>query len=282
MTTSQPTEQQYQAALHQTFDNAKHLMAASSDGKLWPRPQRGSRMEADDQETQPHQLSHFTQGLINSAIEHFHATAELIRRDDGLHIHSSPPFTLCRTAVETAANAYWLLSPKDQQTRLRRHATCVQQDTADYEQVTKIVNERSKQPHDPKVFDERRKWAADFKAKHDLKAVPGSLSTTGMIKDVDAAIAQDEGRHNDRHMEIYWRTASGFIHGRQWAALNVLVKDQVVPLGDSTATVKLTSTPSRVLWGTGAASEMIDRSLALYYEACGYDPSTGKPVDQAP
>jgi hypothetical protein len=95
-----------------------------------------------------------------------------------------------------------------------------------------------------------------------------------MITEVDVAIAAEDGRENDHHIETYWKTASGFGHGRQWATLNVLVRDEVRPLGNATATVRLSSTESRVLWGAAAAYEMINRSWHLYRLACGHTTST--------
>jgi hypothetical protein len=79
----------------------------------------------------------------------------------------------------------------------------------------------------------------------------------------------------DKHwMEIYRKTASGFSHGRQWVMFNVLVREEVIPIGNATDSVRVTSTPSRVLWGAGAAYEMINRVLPMYYLACGHDPDT--------
>lgn len=68
-------------------------------------------MAKADAPTHPLELSHAVQGLLNVAIEHLHALACLIRNVSVLH--STVPFTLTRSAVESAAVAYWMLSPTD-------------------------------------------------------------------------------------------------------------------------------------------------------------------------
>jgi hypothetical protein len=267
VTKPEPTDEQYQAALWQTCDLADHLLAGVSAGSLWPDVIEGSSMAADNAETEPFQLSHVVQTLLYVAIEHLHATAGLVRKA-GL-LHNAPPFTLCRTAVETAATAYWILSPNEQKLRLKNHLTYMRQDTFDYEQVSKLIADRFGQPM-PDIAN-RRSWADKIKTKHHITGLGNKLDLNRMIADVDTAIAVQDDRTNDHHIEIYWKTASGFIHGRQWALLNVLVREQVTPLGNATATVKLSSTNSRVLWGAAAAYELINRAWHLYYTACGHD-----------
>jgi len=110
VTQPQPTDQQYRDALYRTFDLADDLLNGTNAGTLWPDVTPASQMESDNTETEPFQMAHIIQTVLNAAIEHLHATAGLVRKAELLH--NSPPFTMCRAAVETAATAYWLLQPK--------------------------------------------------------------------------------------------------------------------------------------------------------------------------
>lgn len=259
-----PSDADYHDALMQTFDRADELMTAASDGRLWPKPQPGSDLAAEDAMTDPFQTSHLVQNLINAAIEHLHAVAALVRRAGILH--NAPPFTLNRAAVECGAAAYWMLEPDERTERLWRHNVAASQDTYDYETVSKIITVRTAAPM-PDIA-KRRATLKAVRSEHQLRGAT-ALQTGEMIKDVDRAIASRDGKRNDHHAETYWRVASGFGHGRQWPTLNVLVREEVHALGPTTATVKMANTESRVLWGSALAYELIDRSLALMYERSG-------------
>jgi len=99
----------------------------------------------------------------------------------------------------------------------------------------------------PSDFAKRRAWADKTKAKHHLTGLPNKMEVLRMLQEVDSSIAVRDQRPNDHHIEVFWRTASGFGHGRQWATLNLLVRDEVTPLRNATATVKISNTESRVL-----------------------------------
>lgn len=268
-----PTEDEYHEALFHTFDLGDQWIMATNQGTLWPDLLPGSQMDSDDAETVPFQLSHIIQNLLSAAIEHLHALAALVRKAGMLH--NSPPFTLGRAAVETAATAYWLLQPTDQKTRLWRHLAVVRQDTYDYEQVSLAMHDglsHKRQALGPLPdFAKRRADTDRIKTKHHLTGQPNKLDLVRMLKEVDAAIATQAGKPNHRSIEIYWRTASGFGHGRQWSTIYALVREEVTPLSNATASVKISSTESRVFWGASTASELIERSLRLVYAACGHD-----------
>jgi hypothetical protein len=268
------SEQEYESEANHLFGLIDQLLQSTNDGRLYPGMKAGCRQQIDDAETDPFQLSHIIQNLLNAAIEHVHAIAAVVRKA-GL-LHNSPPFTLGRAAVECAGTAYWLLEPADQSQRLRRHVTVVSQDTFDYEQVTNRLNDSlaDRASDEQPDFQWRRDVVKRIKAKHHLTSVPPKLNTALMLQEVDAALAK-ERRTDDKSvvemMELYWRTASGFGHGRQWATLNALERSQVIPVGDGTAQLKISSTMSRVFWGVSCAYQLIDRSLSLFYKALGHD-----------
>jgi len=71
------------------------------------------------------------------------------------------------------------------------------------------------------------------------------------------------GRTRERPShETYWKSASGFIHGRQWAprSISLVRRGGCCQSATPPATIKLGNTESRVLWGAAAAYELINRS----------------------
>jgi hypothetical protein len=159
-----------------------------------------------------------------------------------------------------------MLEADEQRERLWRHNVVAGQDTFDYQTVSKIINARTGAAM-PDI-QKRRAQLRTIRAQHQLRgATP--LRVAEMVKAVDTTIAARDGKPNQHHAETYWRVASGFGHGRQWATLNALLQEEVRPLGNTTATVKMSNTESRVLWGSALAYELIDRSLGLMYERSG-------------
>lgn len=64
----------------------------------------------DDHFTRPYQTSHAVNYLILTAVDHLHCLKTVMQ--DGGSQHIFAPFTLIRSAIETASTAMWLLSPK--------------------------------------------------------------------------------------------------------------------------------------------------------------------------
>jgi hypothetical protein len=218
-------------------------------------------MYLDDGRTAPLQLSHSVQTLINVAIEHQHAVVALVR--DAKVLHSYVPFTLTRSAVEAAATAYWMLRPPQWKQRVRRLIIYQRQDRYDQETVARLIRDRVGGDLRPSLAN-RKRWLDELAARHHISDLPRRFEITDVIQDVDAAI------DDTRHIETYWRTASGFAHGRQWAVIDALVHSEVVPheRDPGIAKVKLESTLSRVMWGLSAAVELTDGALQLYVQAC--------------
>jgi hypothetical protein len=72
----------------------------------------------DDRFTRPYQTSHAVNYLILTAVDHLHCLKTVMQDAEAQHIFA--PFTLIRSAIETASTALWLLSPQDRKTRVTR------------------------------------------------------------------------------------------------------------------------------------------------------------------
>ena len=80
--------------------------------------QTGSLLADDDAATGCFQTSHAALGALHTATDHLHSLRTLVR--DAGWLHTYAPFTLCRTALECAATAVWLLAPEARQERIIR------------------------------------------------------------------------------------------------------------------------------------------------------------------
>lgn len=59
-------------------------------------------------------------------------------------------------------------------------------------------------------------------------------------KDPEESIkAVDTFLDNKGYVQTYWKAASGFSHGRQWPNLTILLRTQIEPMSNATATVTL-------------------------------------------
>jgi hypothetical protein len=252
-----PTEQEYRARLWKIFDWANVTQDLVSQGELLPDPERRSPMEVDNRRTHPLEIAHSLQTLITVAVEHLHALAGLVRTA-GL-LHNSPPFTLCRSSIEAAATAVWMLQPTDSwRERVRRLVIYQRQDRYDYEVVSRLVQERTGAAL-PITLGQRQDWLDNMIEANRITDLPRSFSITQVIVEVDKG---------SKHFETYWRTASGFAHGRQWSQLNALVRSEPVPIGPGVAAARVENDMGRVFWGAAAAYELTQTAIGSYRDAC--------------
>jgi hypothetical protein len=261
-----PTDAEYQAKVWELFDIIEQLQNAVAAGTVWPEIEKGSNLAADDRRTSPLQMSHSIQTLLVVAVDHQHALASLVRGAPvapGI-VHKAAPFTLTRSAVEAAATAHWMLEPTDSwRQRVRRLVIYQQQDRYDYEVVSTLIQARVGGTL-PATLEKRKKWIAAIIETNGITDLKGHFEITKVIQQVDAVI------DDSRHIETFWRTASAFAHGRQWAIINALMRKEVLHSESSADVVRVNveSDMARVFWGVSTAYELTDRALSLYYEAC--------------
>jgi hypothetical protein len=252
-----PTEEEYQAQLWKIFDWADATQGLVSGGELLPHPEPRSPMAVDNRRTHPLEIAHSLQTLITVAVEHLHALAGLVRKA-GL-LHNSPPFTLCRSSIEAAATAVWMLQPADSwRERVRRLVIYQRQDRHDYEVVSRLLQERTGGAL-PRTLAQRQDWLDKMIEANGITDLPRSFSITHVIVEVDKG---------SKHFETYWRTASAFAHGRQWSQLNALVRSEPVPIGPGVAVARVENDMGRVFWGAAAAHQLTQTAIDRYRDAC--------------
>ena len=255
-----PTEEDAQKVLWGIFDLVDAAQAALTAGTFWPDVGRGSQMQGDNRKTAPLQMAHSLQTLISVSVEHLHALAALVRKANMLH--NTAPFTLARSAVESAATAFWMLQLPGGRERVKRLVIYQRQDRFDYDTTAKLIQERVGGDLPP-TLEKRKVWIADIISNNRIDLPERTrLEMTDVLQEVDRAI------DGTTHFETYWRTASAFAHGRQWAQVNALIRTDLTPVAPGVARAQVSSTMGRVLWGASAAFELADRATKLYIEAC--------------
>jgi hypothetical protein len=256
-----PTEDEYRDSLFRLFDQIEVAQEQLAAGVFFPDVGRRSQLDDDNRKTHPLEMANALQTLIWVAIEHQHALAALVRKANFLH--NAAPFTLARAAVESAAVAYWMLAPTDSyRQRIRRLVIYQRQDRYDYQRVATLVSDRLGTPV-PAELEERRAWIDSIITRNRIE-IPAqtTLNMVKVMQSVDLAI------DGSTHFETYWRTASGFAHGRQWAVLNALVRTEQVPVRNGVARVRVESTYGRVHWGAATAFELTNRAVERFRDAC--------------
>jgi hypothetical protein len=113
----------------------------------------------------------------------------------------------------------------------------------------------------PATLDKRKAWLDAIIRDCNITKLPNKLDMTKVITEVDAAI------DSEHRVETFWRTASAFARGRQWAVLNALIREEQQDLGEGVAVVKITSDLGRVFWGASIAYELTSRTLHTYSDA---------------
>jgi hypothetical protein len=163
-------------------------------------------------------------------------------------------------SIEAAATAVWMLQPAGWRERVRRLVIYQRQDRHDYEAVARLVQERTGGAL-PGTLAQREDWLDKIVEANGITDLPEYLSITQVIVEVD------KGK-GSKHFETYWRTASGFAHGRQWSQLNALVRSEPVPIGPGVAAAKVENDMGRVHWGAAAAQELTQTAISSYRDAC--------------
>ncbi|WP_422758471.1 hypothetical protein [Paenarthrobacter sp. C1] len=161
----------------------------------------------DDRFTRPYQTSHAVNYLILTAVDHLHCLKTVMQDADAQHIFA--PFTLIRSAIETASTALWLLNPKDRKTRITRSLRLEANNIAmlgraygtmgvDVAETTRMRLELLS--------------AAVEKSQVDKDVVMGSYPS---VQTIISTATKEAGL--SRWIFGAWQLSSGSTHGKTWA-----------------------------------------------------------------
>lgn len=176
-----------------------------------PLIEPGSDLDRDRARCPAYSVGSLAWPTIGSAVDHVHAFGHPIR-NGALHIYA--PYTLLRTAIETASQAVWILAPDDQQDRIKNTLKLEYDNARNVAEVSLLLPDKDSATNQRRR-DRPKKILAEAKR---LGANPHTIAAHLSPKKIVAAAAQWATTNGDRGAsanEAIWRGCSGVAHGRR-------------------------------------------------------------------
>lgn len=235
-------------------------------------PAPGSALASDDGAVHGEYLSDAVRSSLSAALDNLHLWADVVMPpvfiDGSIVQHPPRPyFTLARAGLEASAQAAWVLSPQDADTRVDRHLSLA---VDNLEEMRKAVR------HTDDARAQAARTRIDTITAAHARPIGRAPSYVSMVREVAVAAGSTPDA-----AEALWRTASAAAHGKLWftsATHDVLVGPEFAPgrhralhLPDAT---KITET---ITLATGAAAWATNR----YAELAGADVNALHPAVMA-
>ncbi|MGJ9412404.1 hypothetical protein ACHAAC_06805 [Aeromicrobium sp. CF4.19] len=154
--------------------------------------------------------SDWCRGFLDASAEHMRHWADFAAplkwHPDHVVTHTfRPTQTLARAAMESAAQAVWIMAPDDPNECIRRHLCLIRWDYSEY---------RKSLPADRKAIareqDQRLLESVSAHFTEDQLRPPSYLS---VLRETASVVRRDPDE-----VEAVWRASSGSAHGKRWAA----------------------------------------------------------------
>jgi hypothetical protein len=250
------TEEQMQRYLDRILKNVEAAYEQLQHPDLW-EVTPGSSLAGDDKATAPYQLSHAVRSALSVAVDHMHATSNLLVHAKALH--PMAPFTLARAAIEAGSSAIWMLGPAVRRDRVLRRLQLAVVDARDGDQATQGAGLAANRP-----LPERINQLRDIARLAGLATMPDDgrpPSVTSMIKAADLTVA------TPLSILTAWQVCSGIAHGRMWARLSLLLREEVGrELGSDIGQFRMTSDLSRLVWALNCGLKVTQHAGVLYQQ----------------
>ncbi|MCC7128518.1 MAG: hypothetical protein IT192_06865 [Microbacteriaceae bacterium] len=211
------------------------VLAKRIDSKNeWPVEKRSS-LGGDDRAINPYFVSHAVISCLFTGIQHLHAIKTLVI--DARALHTGPPWSLGRAALENLATAYWILNPSSRRERVIRTLRWHYQNLRDQEQAVRPI-----QPEFDSIEIRKARLSKAASANSiEMSELSAGYRSTTVIKYLDQHFS---GKGD---LLLLWRIGSGMAHGRPWANLGVSDQEVSPTENDDVVHVRLSDDLSRVL-----------------------------------
>ncbi|MEO3939352.1 hypothetical protein V3N99_21790 [Dermatophilaceae bacterium Soc4.6] len=234
--------------LEQAFVLVNQWQTAPASMDVQPR----STLAGDDTATAPFQTSHMARHSLGVAVDHLHCLRAAILGADSLHAWA--PFTLLRSAIESAAVAAYLLGPAQRNERVLRRLMLVREDDLDREAVDKLLGT----PTEPWMLARLARLREIAGRRPGLDPMRIGPRSKGYAAKVSAG--GDATVFGGEEAVFMWRICSGLAHGKQWATHSMLGMHRLEQVAEGVHNVRITSDASTV-------ATITDGALALVLEA---------------
>lgn len=229
----------------------------------WPT-QLGSALAGDDARTEPYQTSHAVQMLLNAGIDSLNGVRHLIFGRPDVEftqpvIHQAAHYVLARAAIEDFSTALWILGPNSRSARVERTLRW---------HVKNVGDQHSALDRFP-IVAPRNKAQKLKRLEEILQAAVGHVPedfgkgyyASSVVKYVD-----ESGSTSDELLSTHfiWQLYSGFAHGRPWAQLTFLEREEHPTRQGDVLHARLTSDLHRSLLAPKHALHLCERLLSRH------------------
>jgi len=174
----------------------------------------------------PESCEKWCRSYLSSALEHLGMWADYVapmalHPDAVVHHEARPAQTLARAALESAAQAVWVMASSDPREVVRRHLSLV---LADWEEQRKAEVDPQRKAN----LRQRRLDLLDMLKSHEVK-----VDDPSYLKLVTAAAHEVRTKLSDgdlgdpAQVERLWRASAGSAHGKMWPSLELRVSVEV-------------------------------------------------------
>ncbi|MCD0451758.1 hypothetical protein LO762_21545 [Actinocorallia sp. API 0066] len=258
-------EQEMLRGLVETLDRQHRAHKLINGGAMsaWTI-QAGSPLAGDDDRSHPYEVGHAAAHALFVAHDHLLCLRSSFGREP-IVVHTHGQFTLARAALENAARALWLLTPKDRATRITRCLAMRRKDVHTSFKRRDLVGARSPRTKEQALEDVNRVLAAALgittgEAERVVKATPTSYRDMVREAGPAAGISADTA-------EALWGVCSALAHGDLTGTLDASELEITAARsvkGRDIATVKITGSVGKLYWITRATASTIDAGYDLY------------------
>lgn len=227
-------------------------------GQTSPEVEAQSPLAGDARWSPELQVAHGAWSALAYAVDHLHAVKTLVADARVLHTHA--PFTLLRSAIENAATAVWLLAPGPRTKRVSRRLKLAHHEAWESGNVHKLMSAETlagKRTAEERMTEIRGLATSLGISPSD---VAGRFGYESVVRQAGEATGLGEDL-----AALLWRLCSGFAHGKYWASLSFLERQEVPRAGEAgVLDVRLTTDIDRILTVTQVPFLFTDRALQLY------------------
>lgn len=223
-----------------------------------------SALAGDDRASSPYQVSHVVKACLSAAVDHLHA-AKVLVHDCGL-LHLAAPATLARGAIENAATGLWVLTPRSRDERVLRALRWHSRNYRDQAATGRTP------PGKPLEF-----MLSKIAKVATQRGLPEGSATGGY--QMTKVIQQVQTGHPDLgDLLLTWQLGSGFAHGRPWAYLGALEREEFDAPEEGVTNMRLTSYPVLAMHPILKSLHLVERLLQVREKRAGLHRHTAIPT----
>ena len=197
-------------------------------------PLRGSNFDQINAHYPPERSSDWCREFLRSGIEHLvlwadHVAPLRFHKDAEVTHTFRPVQTLSRAAIESAAQAVWIMDGETARECARRHVCLVLEDLEEQRKAALGAERKARLKQARQTVIDR---LAPYVEEADIGRFPGYMN---IVKAAAATVAvkgsADPDLVDSEVIERLWRASAGSAHGKRWPSLEL----QIIDPGDQIA-----------------------------------------------